>query len=767
MGMEKAFKREFLVDGLMQAPTGIAIFSVPDFIITAANPFYRRIVNRREEDLMGRPLLSAIPEIRKEVEPPLQQVLATGKPYFRNEIETDLIRQGKIEKTYLNLIYQPITNGGGSIGAIMVVATDVTGLVKAKHRLQESEEKFRLIVAQSPISMAILRGPEWVIELANESMLKNIWNRQLHQVMGKKLMDVFPELKDQPFPELLQKVFDTGKKYSDKEMAVYIEGAACNYIDFEYSPLFEPDNSVSGIIVTAYDVSEKVKERRKTQENEARLRMVIEASGLGTWELNIPTGDFTYSEEYLATFGASRKLSNEELLSFMHPDDKPAREQAFQEAFATGWLHHVARLRWKDNTIHWMEVQGKVLYDDQQQPARIIGTSRDVTDERIHQQSIRESEEKFRLLADSMPQFIWTGDVNGNLNYFNQSVYDYTGLTFEEMKGQGWIQIIHPDDRTANVKKWREAIKNGGHFLFEHRFRRADGVYRWQLSRAIPQYDSHGDIQMWVGSSTDIHDQKTFAKDLEEKVLERTKELKETNEVLEKTNRELEQFAYIASHDLQEPLRKIQTFSDMLKRNINDEVSARKYFSKINSSAKRMGDLIKSVLDYSRLPAHPGQLMLTDLNEIFGNVKTDLELLILEKGAIVESDTLPAVPGMPLQLHQLFSNLIGNGLKFCRKEPFIRIAARALFGEELTGLFKADPHKRYLELTFNDNGIGFENKYKDQIFTIFQRLHGLQQYSGTGIGLALCKKIVENHHGYITAESQLGKGSTFTVYLPS
>jgi PAS domain S-box-containing protein len=366
-----------------------------------------------------------------------------------------------------------------------------------------------------------------------------------------------------------------------------------------------------------------------------------------------------------------------------------------------------------------------------------------------------------------MPQFIWTGDPEGKLNYFNQSVYDYTGLAFDQLKGQGWIEIVHPDDREANINQWKEALRNGTNFLFEHRFRRYDGLYRWHLSRAMPQFDANGNLQMWVGTSTDIHDQKAFAKELEEKVFERTKELKETNEVLEKTNRELEQFAYIASHDLQEPLRKIQTFSDILKKNIHDEISVQKYFSKIDLSARRMSDLIRSVLDYSRIPSHPGQLILTDLNEIVDHVKSDLELTIAEKGAVVESNELPAIPGVRLQLQQLFANLIGNGLKFCRESPRITIQGKAIAGSELTDLFNADRNKQYVQLRFSDNGIGFETRYKEQIFTIFQRLHGLHQYSGTGIGLALCKKIVENHQGYITAESEPGKGSVFTVYLPA
>jgi light-regulated signal transduction histidine kinase (bacteriophytochrome) len=234
----------------------------------------------------------------------------------------------------------------------------------------------------------------------------------------------------------------------------------------------------------------------------------------------------------------------------------------------------------------------------------------------------------------------------------------------------------------------------------------------------MPQFDVDGNLRMWVGTSSDIHDQKAFAKELEEKVFERTKELKEINEVLEKNNRDLEQFAYIASHDLQEPLRKIQTFSDILKKNMHDEVSVQKYFTKIDLSARRMSDLIRSVLDYSRIPPHPNQLILADLNEIVEHVKSDFELTISEKNAVVESNELPAIPGVRLQLQQLFANLIGNGLKFCKQSPRITIVGQAVAGSELTNLFNADRDKQYVQLRFSDNGIGFETRYREQIFTI-------------------------------------------------
>lgn len=767
MSEEAVISKQSLVEGMIHAPVGIALFNAPDLTVRMVNPFYLQMVDRHESDLIGRPLFDVIPELKGQIESPVREVLQKKIPHVHNEMAARIRRRGRRETAYFNVVYQPVMDHEGQVESVMLIASEVTDIVREKLELLESEEKFRSMVSQCPVPMAILRASELVIEAANHAILQQFWNRDLHSVKGKKLFDAFPELKAQGFPEQFQRIFRTGEPCSEKARLVYIDGSPCNYVDLECTPLFNQDRSVSGVLMTVHDVSEEVRMRRKTEENEERLQMVIEASGLGTWELNLKTKAFTYSDEYLATFGIRERLSHDQLLAFMHPEDLAIRQAAFRRAFATGWLHYVSRLIWRDGSIHWIEAHGKVIYDEAGQPFKMMGTSRDITDEKVYEQSIRESEEKFRLLADSMRQLIWISDPNGNLMYFNQSVFDYCGLPFEQLKGQGWIKIVHPEDKAVNIRRWREAVKKGREFLFEHRFRRHDGVYRWQLSRATAQYDPSGRIQMWVGTSTDIHDQKTFAKELEEKVLERTRELKESNDALEKTNRELENFAYIASHDLQEPLRKIMTFSDILKKNIHDEASVRKYFSKIDSSAKRMGDLIKAVLEYSRLPAHPGQLMLTDLNEIVENVKTDLELTIADRNAVVESDDLPAIPGVPLQLHQLFSNLMGNALKFCNSTPHIMLRSRAVSGAEIQDLFKADETKQYVELRFSDNGIGFDNRYKEQIFTIFQRLHGWQQYSGTGIGLALCKKIAENHHGFITAESVSGKGSTFIVYLPA
>jgi len=260
---------------------------------------------------------------------------------------------------------------------------------------------------------------------------------------------------------------------------------------------------------------------------------------------------------------------------------------------------------------------------------------------------------------------------------------------------------------------------------------------------------------------------------LEDKIKARTSELERinteltsVNSKLVKSNHDLEQFAYVASHDLQEPLRKIQTFAELADLNLSDPVNARQHLRKIFQAAERMSSLIKSVLHYSRLSNVTDGYTTVDLNEIIGHIRADFELLLMEKNASLTTSSLPIVPGIPTQLHQLFSNLIHNAIKFSDRPPQISIQAitHAAGSPKLPSDLGAS--QPYVELLVQDNGIGFNTHYAGKIFTIFQRLHHQKDYPGTGIGLALVKKIVENHQGSIQVQSELGQGTTFQIYLP-
>jgi signal transduction histidine kinase len=285
---------------------------------------------------------------------------------------------------------------------------------------------------------------------------------------------------------------------------------------------------------------------------------------------------------------------------------------------------------------------------------------------------------------------------------------------------------------------------------------RKDGSVFWGSVVITALHDDRNNVIGFTKVTRDLTERKLA----EDKMQQYTREL-------EAQNKELEQFAYIASHDLQEPLRKIQTFTEVLDKNFNEPAVARKYLEKINSSASRMSQLIRSVLDYSRLSVAETVTEPVDLNNILENVKTDFELLISERNVTILSDKLPLVQGVPPQLQQLFANLIGNAIKFSEKDPLVELRSRTIDDAEAAGYPGLQPGQPYVEISFIDHGIGFDEKYAAKIFTIFQRLHGQKAYPGTGIGLALCKKIVENHHGYIRVESEPGKGSRFFVYLPA
>ncbi len=391
---------------------------------------------------------------------------------------------------------------------------------------------------------------------------------------------------------------------------------------------------------------------------------------------------------------------------------------------------------------------------------------------------IEASEEKFRTLSESIPHMVWTGTADGKKTFFNKFFLDYTGKTFEELSGDGFRKIIFPEDLKKDLQLWRLSLKTGKDFKMEKRIRHHDGTYAWHLSYAISQKDKHGKILGWIGTNTEIEDQKKFTEELETKVKERTAELQTSNEELQQTNAQLDQFAHVASHDLQEPLRKILTFSMRLQDKHKEELSTevKSYINKIKGASSRMSTLIRDLLNYSRLLQHEKLFTQVNLNDTLKNILNDFELSIAEKKAVVKLDTLPTIEAIPLQMNQLFYNLISNSLKFSKENvaPLITITSNTISKREIKKYPALDKNVKmggvepqsYIEIIFKDNGIGFEQQYDKKIFTIFQRLHDSKRYLGTGIGLALCKKIIENHQGEIFVYSKKNKGAAFHIILP-
>ncbi|MFZ1677890.1 MAG: chemotaxis protein CheB [Saprospiraceae bacterium] len=394
----------------------------------------------------------------------------------------------------------------------------------------------------------------------------------------------------------------------------------------------------------------------------------------------------------------------------------------------------------------------------------------DITEKRIIEKELKKSELKFRQLADLMPQKVWTATAEGNFNYLNSCWFDYTGLTFDELKDWGWKKVVHPDDLAKTIEVWQHSLRTGENFEMEHRFMCETGKYKWHLTRGLAQKDDNGNIKMWIGTNTEIQEQQEQKEELENAVAERTSKLLEANLELEEKNEELESFAYISSHDLQEPLRKIQTFASFIleKENQNLSSNGKDYFLRMQSAAGRMQKLIEDILAYSRTNATERKFEMTDLTSIVDEVKTEFKEIIEEKHATIDSSELCPANIIAFQFRSLMHNLISNALKFTNPEhpPHIIIKSKVEKGVKLKDE-RLSPALNYCHIIVKDNGIGFEPEYKEKIFQVFQTLHDKDKYEGTGIGLAIVKKIVENHHGYITATSVLHKGTTFDIFIPA
>ncbi len=731
---EKRFR-----ESVKQAPLGIAIFRGADFTTELVNDTYLEIVGRSEAKVLNKPLFKALPEIREVVEPLFHEVIASGESFHSTELPVYLKRGDSEELCYFNLVYHPLREPDNTISGIMIVATEITSSVKAKKDLELSELHFRTLVDRSPIAMAVLRGDEFVIEMANDQMLKVFWKKSAEEVVGQKILDIFPELIDQQFPALFKKVLETNLKYSDSEVRAFVrhgEELAEFYVDLEYAPLIELGGKVSGIIITAHDVTSKVAARKELELAEERIRLATEATELATWELSLNSKKLIHSARMAQIFGfePELQLSQDQLRKqIVKSDLENIVKKAFKKSLKTGIYKYEARIVRTDGQLCWIRTHGNLFFDDEGKAERLIGTLRDITEEKRHQEDIEASEQKFRTLADSMPQFVWTSDKLGNMNYFNNSFLEYSQMELDDIVDGKWIRVIHPDDKEKNIRKWEKSIETGEDFLLEHRFLRHDGEYRWQLSRAIPQLDSQGNVLMWVGASADIHDMK-------------------------EVDQQKDFFISMASHELKTPLTSIKGYVQILQ----------------SMYAERKDDFLKNSLN----------IMDRQINALTNLISDLLDLSKIKTGSLVlKKTTFPVnefINELIDQMRQMNSNCV---IIFNEIENREIVADRERMGQVLINFLtnaikysgdcdvevKNSYEEEQLVVSVRDWGIGISKKDQKKIFERFYRVEGKNEetYPGFGIGLNIAAEIIERHKGEIGVESALGEGSTFYFKIPT
>jgi PAS domain S-box-containing protein len=494
------------------------------------------------------------------------------------------------------------------------------------------------------------------------------------------------------------------------------------------------------------------------------------------------------NQSELDALGYSRNEYVGQPISKFHADQEVIKDILAKLTANETLNNYPARLMRKDGTVRHVLINSNVYRKN----GKFVHTrcfTRDVTDIYLYHQKretllqeverknqeLAESEARFRTVADSAPVLLWMTDEHKKFNFFNKTWLDFTGENSGEAI-HGWTNRVHPDDLDSFTEVFETSFTEQKPFDAQFRIRCKDGKYKWLLTHGVPRRSANGEFAGLIGTCTDIELQKNFAQKLEMQVQERTEELKRLNLLLEKrndellnNNSELKAFSYMASHDLQEPLRKIQAFADLLRHDAGSTVSAKgdDYVERILNASKRMQELISSLLNYSRVSTDRNTFEKTNLNEVFVKAIEILSDSIEDKKATIQKGKLPTVDAVPVQMLQLFTNLLSNSMKYTRPgiAPVINISVEKITGRE-TGNNKCDAESSYWHFTFKDNGIGFEPQYSEAIFELFRRLHSRSEFEGTGIGLGICKRIVANHRGFIKAEGFPMEGSVFHVYIP-
>ncbi|HEV7351352.1 PAS domain S-box protein [Telluribacter sp.] len=749
----------------MQAPALVAILEGREGVCTLLNPLFSALMGGR--DIVGKPMREAWPEL--EGQPYfeiVEGVYDTGEAFHGKEYPAtaDWNNDGNPTQRFFNFVYAPYINNGKTSGT-MVFGFDVTEQVLAREKAEENQIILETIAKVSPVTL-------WMTdEQGQNTFVNQSWIDWTGVPLEKQLGEgwvscIIEEDRQRAYSKYLsdvaaQSLFEVEFRIINTEgKVVWCYASGC--------PWYRPDGSFGGYAGSCIDISERKQAEEQIRYRHALLEARSEASPVAMVVVGAEGKIISFNSRFVSMWGFPADIIESK-------DDEAALQYALTQLKEP--QEFIDRVKYL--YTHSEKVENEVIIDEiefkdgrvYERYARIVrgedGTYYgwawfflDITER-------KQEEGRMRMVLEALPQMAWTTDAHGLTTYFNKGWYAYTGQSPEEPLGTGYLYVFREQDKAEIFRMWTEAVEKGESFEMEQYYRRYDGEYRWHLTRAVPIKNTKGEVLLWVGTCTDIHEQKLQTESLERKVEERTLELTKANIDLRRSNDELEQFAYIASHDLKEPIRKIQFFSDLLQSpsTKNPEI----YIRKIQESTGRMRTLIDDLLDYSRIRKVDNAFRKVDLNKVLDMVREDLELVINEKQATITSEVLPTIKSIPLQMQQLFFNLLNNALKYSKDgiPPRITITVSSTSSTSVGEYPYLDSKRSYYTISIEDNGIGFDPKYTEKVFTIFQRLHSRETYSGTGIGLALCKKVVHNHGGEIYVSSIPGLGSTFYVILPA
>ncbi|HEY0651856.1 MAG TPA: PAS domain S-box protein [Chryseosolibacter sp.] len=732
-----------------------------ELVVDIVNDAYARLIGRNTDELIGKRLFDVVPEAASLFHDVVAKVRTTGVSAQLYEQPFLFNGGGRTITGFLDIVCQPYVSG--NVTGVIALCQDVTEKVLARKKIQESEERFEAAVQA-------VEGVVWT---------NSVDGRMLGEQPGWSALtgQTFDEYHDYGWASVVHpedaeaSIAAWNEAVRESKIFVFrhrlrVKSGEYRLFSIRAIPLKNDDGSIREWVGVHTDITEHNRAEQILKESEERFRSLADNSPMIVYIVE-PNPEATmsyFNKTWLDYTGQTfEQAIGRAWDGIVHPDDLNAVFTIYMPAFRQriAYTLPAIRLRRHDGQYRWHLFKGNPRYLANGDFIGYVGVGIDIHEQKVVQEALLESESRFRNLADRAPMFIWMVDENAVITYANRELLDFIGVPSdtEVAKAGGWEKVTHPDDLPLVYKAFMEGFSSRKEYRVEARLRdKSSGGYQWFLFKAAPKIQDGGVFTGFIGTAVNIHQQKTLMAELEARVQLRTKELNIANQALLQSNDDLKQFAHVASHDLKEPVRKIQTFSHRLHDEFADALvpKAKIYLQKIMRSTDRMSSMIDGVLTYSSLNATEARIEKVDLNAVIENIIVDLEVVIARTHAHITRSQLPVIEGSEVLLYQLFYNLINNSLKFSRKgtHPVIRIEARPSVNRD------------EVILVVTDNGIGFEKQYADRIFESFTRLNTKDEYEGTGLGLSLCKKIVHRHGGAIQAESTPGEGSSFILHLP-
>ena len=634
-----------------------------------------------------------------------------------------------------DIIVLPVQHDGAEEGLhrILSVTRDITKQKQSELKQKELLARFETLVIQAPVAICVLRGKDYVIETINEAMVE-MWGKQAVDVLNKPAFTVLPELLEQGFKTLLDTVCNTGNRFVTPELPINLQrhGTLENaFVKFVYEPLREADGSISGVMALAHEITDQVVARKKVEESEEQFRSLAHSLPQMVWVTDAK-GNAEFASVRWKEYTGMEPVGEKEWKAIVHPDDYANINAVWLNSLTTGDIYSATvRLKNKNGQYKWHAVIGEPVFDKENKIVKWVGAFTNIHEQKEAIETLKESEKQFSTLANNIQNLAWIADSEGYIFWYNERWYDYTGTTLEEMKGWGWQKVHHPAHIERVLDFVEKAWKKNEPYEMTFPLRGANGKYRWFLTRVFPVNDGDGKILRWVGTNTDIEDQK----------------IKEER---------IDEFISIASHELKTPLTTVKGYLQLLELSLevnNEEVNL--YIKKASQSINRLNVLISELLDVSKIRL--GKLDYTistfNFNDMVDSTIENIQLTSSTHTLIKIGKVTRAVSGDKDRLEQVVINLLNNAIKYSpgAKEVFIIV----------------EQENDVIKVSVKDSGIGMNKGSLNQIFEKYHRIeeHAVH-FQGLGIGLYISYEIIQRHNGKLWVESEPGKGSIFYFTLP-